>query len=360
MTSESDDRPEDRGFGEPPAPTDGAARRVAQFDRQVNRPPTASGRGRDSADARRPPLPPTEQDEQPFLRNPYVLAGIAVAGAIVLAVLVVVIFGGSGGGSSSGGGNNGVLVAPLTPGATRGVPARSIASASVREGPGLESNPVAELLRGQDVEVIGRNADASWIAIYYPPGSQLQGWVPKTALSLSSDATLLPVIAVTPVPRPTVPTSTPPPEPTQTATGTATPTGTPAPAGGPDLAASVVPASCQMGQRLIVNVRNNGPAALTSRSITVLIQTAQGNQVALQSSPVTTLQPGESIDIDTNYIVNQRVIVVVDPLQALGDPNISNNRVDCALVTQPTPLPIGTPPLFRTATPVPPITVPPH
>jgi hypothetical protein len=109
-----------------------------------------------------------------------------------------------------------------------------------------------------------------------------------------------------------------------------------------------------MGQRLVISVRNNGPAPqATPRSITVLVQTPDGSQVALGSSLPVALQVGQVIDIDTNYIVNQRVVAVVDPLQVLGDPNPANNRVDCAVVVVPTlPPGFGTPLPFRTPTPI--------
>ncbi|HWC28696.1 MAG TPA: hypothetical protein VG845_01330, partial [Dehalococcoidia bacterium] len=51
--------------------------------------------------------------EYSMLRNPYVLAGLAVAIAIVAAVFVVVLFGS--GGESGGFNNNGVVSQPLTP-----------------------------------------------------------------------------------------------------------------------------------------------------------------------------------------------------------------------------------------------------
>src|SRR5262245_58651310 len=116
----------------------------------------------------RPPLQPFESYDQPGLRNPYVLAGIAVFGAIVLAMLVVFVFGGHGS-STAGSQANGVSVAALTPVPGRGIAAKSIATATVRSGPGLEYDAIAELARNQDVEVIGRNADSTWYAIYYPP-----------------------------------------------------------------------------------------------------------------------------------------------------------------------------------------------
>src|SRR3989442_14163421 len=124
-----------------------------------------------------PPQPP-DSSAQPVLLTPSVLAGIAVPGPIVLAIIVVFVFGSPGGGASSADKNDSgdPLAGALTAGSGRGVPARSIATATVREGPGLDYQAIGELVRNQDVEVIGRNADSSWVSIYYPPGSHLKGW----------------------------------------------------------------------------------------------------------------------------------------------------------------------------------------
>ena len=351
MTSESDGRADETPPAEPTPVEAGPERRVAEYGRAATPAPAGSG-------AYPPPSPDEGQAEnydQAVLRNPYVLAGIAVAGAILLAIIVVVMFGSTGGGAS--GGDSGKTGGPsdfLSPGTGRGIAARSIASATVREGPGLDYQALGELNRNQDVEVIGRNAESSWFSIYYPPGSNLKGWVPKSALNLGNDEiSAVPITAVTPLPRPTVIQPTAPPEPTRSPESP-TPASTPTPAGGADLVATAVPGSCQLGQRLVVSVRNNGPAPqATPRAITVLVQTPDGAQVALVSSSPVALQAGQAIDIDTNYVVNQRVVVVIDPLQVLADPNPANNRVDCAVVIIPTAPPgFATPLPFRTPTPV--------
>jgi hypothetical protein len=271
--------------------------------------------------------------DQPFLRNPFVLGGMVVVFAIMFAVLVALLFGGGGdGGNSSGGGGgdggSSVIVTQLTPLPGRGSSGQSLSTSTVREGPGLEYAPVGELARNQAIEVIGRNAEASWFEIYYPPGSLLAGWVPDSAIRLDSDPLLIAVVDVTPIARPTLvlPTSTPEPETTPTETPTPTPTGTPT--GAPDLAASLVTASCQTGSELIVTVTNLGPGTLSDRAITVLVQTQSGSQQLSNSLPVT-LEAGASIDIRTNYVVQEPAVVLVDPLDQLGDADPGNNQVNC-------------------------------
>lgn len=301
------------------------------------RPQAAAAPVRPSAPRRRP-LPPgsvaaPEDYEQSFLRNPYVLAGFAVGAGIFMAIIVFLAFMG-GGSSASNGDEPPGIVDPLTPGPGRGVTARSISPSTVREGPGLDFVAIGELSRNQDVEVAGRNDESSWYNIYFPAGSSLRGWVPASALRLPTNGAPIPIVSVTPIPRPSVIIPTAPPEPTQeTATPTLTPTGTPA--GGSDLAAAVVPGTCAVGGRLIVNIRNLGPAAVTNRAVSVLVQAIDGSQRAL-AALTATIPVGGQIDIDTTYVVQERVVATIDPLGTIGDPNTSNNRVDCVVSAVPT------------------------
>jgi hypothetical protein len=281
------------------------------------------------------------------MRNPYVLAGLAVGGAIVLAVLVVFLFGSSSG--SAGDDDGGLIIDPLTPGPSRGVGARTLAASTVREGPGLDYLAVGELNRNQDVEVVGRNEEGTWYNIYFPPGSSLRGWVPASALRLPSNTAAIPVVSVTPIPRPTVIIPTATPEPTEVTTATPTPTGTPA--GGADLEARIVPGTCAPGVQLIINVMNRGPAGITSRAIQVLVQNTSGATLAT-AAQLATIPAGGQIDIATNYVVRERVIATIDPLQTLGDPNPANNRVDCVVSGVPTQ-PSGATPTPSSAVPPP-------
>jgi hypothetical protein len=289
------------------------------------------------------------------MRNPYVLAGIAVGAAIVLAVVVVFLFGTSGSGSAGDNDGGGLVIDPLTPGPGRGVAARSLAAATVREGPALDYIAVGELNRNQDVEVVGRNDEGTWFNIYFPPGSSLRGWVPASALRLPSNSAAIPVVSVTPIPRPTViiPTATQAPA---EATATPTPTTTGTPAGGADLEARIVPGTCSPGNQLIINVINRGPGGISSRAVQVLVQNASGATLAT-AAQLATIPAGGQIDIATNYVVQERVIAIIDPLQTLGDPNTANNRVDCVVAGVPgsgTPTSAVPPPIATaTRTPTP-------
>src|SRR3989304_2429156 len=100
MTSDSNDTPPGDGIPEddlspeegllqPSEPEVAANRRIAEF-------------GRPRAPLAAPPLFGNPEDES-FLRNPYVVAGLAVAGAIMLAVIYLILFGSRGGAGNGDG-----------------------------------------------------------------------------------------------------------------------------------------------------------------------------------------------------------------------------------------------------------------
>jgi hypothetical protein len=274
-----------------------------------------------------------------LLRNPSVLAGLAVVAAIFLAVAFVFVFGGgpSGAGFDQDGGTGSVPgggAGGLTPSAG-GVVARSIASASVREGPSIEYAEIAVLRSGQDVEVSGRNQESSWFQVVYPRNSSLRGWVPGTALRLPDGSVeRLQVAAVTPIPRPTVVIPTAPPEPTATPTPSATPTSTPGP-GGPDLALSVQNNSCPPGAPLVLTIRNATGEAVTSRQVRITVSTPSG--VLGSAETVIDLPAGASTSITTGIAIRApRTTATVELLGAPPDPNPANNSVDCVTQVAPT------------------------
>jgi hypothetical protein len=105
---------------------------------------------------------------RPLIVSSFALAGLGLAATIIVVVVVVVFFdsgGGVGVGPGSGGHGGGVLVAPLISPITgsRGITVKSLSAAKVREGPDISDSELASLPSGRDVEVIGRNASASWM-----------------------------------------------------------------------------------------------------------------------------------------------------------------------------------------------------
>jgi hypothetical protein len=284
------------------------------------------------------PLTHYPQEEPSLLRNPYVLAGLAVAASIVFAVMVVVLFGGNGESDASpGASDDSVVVEPLTPVAGgRGVSARSIAAATVRDGPGTEFPEIAPLRTGQDIEVVGRNQASTWFQIYYPSGSDLKGWVPGSALRLPEGGTeKVAVVIATPVPRPTIALPSPTPEPPGTPTATPTVPVSPSPAPPIDLALSI--GSCLSGAALVVNVVNVGQAPVINRQVRITVASLSG--ILGVADSVVSLQPGGSLGVSTNQAVQpMRMVARIDLIGAPLDGNGANNVAECVpSATQPLP-----------------------
>jgi hypothetical protein len=277
-----------------------------------------------------------ENSSGPILRNPLVLGLIGLAASFVLSALVILMVVHAGGGAASQPGAP--VIETVASSNKSGLVARSIAAAAIRDGPGPDYRSVSELPGDKDVEVIGRNPDASWFSVFYPPGSQVTGWVPKTALDFTGSPAVLPVTSISPSPTatstPTPTTSSATPEATATLTATTTPTVTPTVAAAFHLVVSIVAGSCRPGQHLLISVGNTGPAALENRDLQLSVQSQQGEQIFL-GSLTATIKPREAMTIDTTYVVQQPALAIVDPNQTLGDANVQDHRVDCVPAAAP-------------------------
>src|SRR5688572_23522026 len=64
----------------------------------------------------------------------------------------------------------------------------------VRLGPGPGFAVIGLLARGDGVEPVGRDDQAGWVAIRFPPGSTGRGWVPVTALDNVTNVNALAVV----------------------------------------------------------------------------------------------------------------------------------------------------------------------
>jgi hypothetical protein len=267
-----------------------------------------------------------------LLRNPYVLAGLAVALAIVMAVAVVFLFGRSGGGEGGNGGNNngGGAVQTQTPrpggNAIPGaVNAKSIAQATVREGPDREYLELGLLRADQDVQVVGRNADTSWYQIVFPRDSQLRGWVPKTALSVPDSALAsLAVVTVTPIDRPTVaiPTSTPRP-----AEPTATPEPTTTANDRADIAV-VIAADCTPNSAIVLSINNVGNVPIDH---TFQVIVSNNGLVEYDKAFQAKIAPGQSVPLNTGVQAKAPSMTATVLLQGLQDVSAVNNIASCSV-----------------------------
>src|SRR3972149_3743504 len=64
-----------------------------------------------------------------------------------------------------------------------GLPGRLRSTARMRNGPDATYAILGTIPRGALVPVVGRNADATWLQVVYPPTSQLRGWVDASLLN---------------------------------------------------------------------------------------------------------------------------------------------------------------------------------
>jgi hypothetical protein len=270
-------------------------------------------------------------DQMSLLRNPYVLAGLAVALAIVMAVAVVFLFGrgGSGAGGNGGNNNSGAAVQTQTPrpGGGNAIPGavnvKSIAQATVREGPDREYLELGLLRADQDVQVVGRNQDTSWYQIVFPRDSQLRGWVPKTALNVPEGALAsLAVVTVTPIDRPTVaiPTSTPrPPD------ATATPEATTTANDRADIGV-VIAADCTPNSAIVLSINNVGNVPIEH---TIQVIVANNGLVEYDKAFQAKIAPGQSVPLNTGVQAKAPSMTATVLLQGLQDVSAINNIASC-------------------------------
>jgi hypothetical protein len=269
-------------------------------------------------------------DDMSLLRNPYVLAGLAVALAIILAVAVVFLFGrgGEGSGGSNNGGAAGQTQTPRPSGGNAipgAVNAKSIATSTVREGPDREYLEIGVLRSDQDVQVVGKNDDGSWYQIVYPRDSQLRGWVPKSALSVPETALAsLTVVTATPIDRPTViiPTSTPrPPDPTVTPEPTNT-------ANQQADIAVIIAADCTPNSVISLAIRNAGSVPI-DHNIQVIV--ANNGRVEYDELFDAQLAPGQVVGLNTGVRAKAPSMTATVLLQGLQDVSAVNNIASCSV-----------------------------
>lgn len=103
--------------------------------------------------------------------------------------------------------------APTTPAGVTpplGVPSATITAEvlNVRRGPGTRYPVVGQLQRNDAVEIVGKNADSSWLQVVYPTGTIGRGWISASYAQVRGSLASIPVVEAPPPP-----TSTPAPSP---------------------------------------------------------------------------------------------------------------------------------------------------
>ncbi len=229
----------------------------------------------------------------------------------------------------------------------------TLTAMDVRLGPGTAFAILGTVARGDRVTVEGRNEDADWIAIQFPPNTSGRGWLPADSLEGLDGVSALAVVAPTPVPNNAqAPSSngdfgegsldaTPTIDLSSTPAALLTPS--PAPNGTADLA--ITRLKVQPDGRVIVTVGNRGPGSIVGFPISVIVYDAASRQETL-SVPNGSLSVGETVSLETTSFVvdhEEQVFAVVDPSLSINDANRSNNTLSATLSPPPTPLPAGTP-----------------
>jgi len=106
-----------------------------------------------------------------------------------------------------------VTATPTAPGGVTpppGAPWATITAEAlnVRRGPGTNYPVSGQLQQNEVVEIVGKNADSSWLQIVYPAGTIGRGWVSVSYAQVSGSLASIPVVEAPPPPSPT-PASSP-------------------------------------------------------------------------------------------------------------------------------------------------------
>jgi hypothetical protein len=261
-----------------------------------------------------------------LLRNPLLLGGLAIVLAVVAAIVVAVLF--------SEGKEETVVVTPpaetSTPGGTptrtpvplEGMRARALSTLTVRAGPGTGYISLGIARRDAELEVVGKNEEETWLAISYPPRSQLVGWVAADSVELEGSLASLPVATPESLVMPAVPTY---------AGGVYVgeePDLTPTPEASalPDLVIS--DARLSAGE-LVVTITNQGTAD-AGGPVDVTVYSGDGSTPLRLARIGESLPAGASVDLATQYETTggpQRLLIRVDPANRVQEMSEDNNEV---------------------------------
>ena len=305
---------------------------------------------------------PSPETRAAVLKNPFVLAGLAVvvllgatAGALVLIDSA----------------RNSTVPAPAVvvdqTTATPGPIARTAVAAgvqgiakqvtAVRSAPGRGTPVLGTMPQGSEVVIDGRTTDSGWYRVIYPPGSELHGWVEADFLNVTGDAAALVVATAEPpvyVDVPTlVPVDTPVPS-TPAALGTPTASGTPTVTALPDLVIGTTPTIS--GGLLFVTVINQGRGPAVGNLVVAVFNQDGSKLLGGATVPNFTLEPGRSIDVGTGLAVSgdQTLLIIVDPNGTIAESDDTNNRILIRVATgQPSPTAAVPPGSTPAATPTP-------
>jgi uncharacterized protein YraI len=165
-----------------------------------------------------------------LLRNRLILSGLATIVVLLLVAIVFVVIDSGDDAPSVIDGARPTPTAGGTPLPGDGVTGVVRTTAGARNGPGTSYSVIGTVPRGTSLQVVGRNADDTWVQVVYPPGSQLRVWINLAFIDVRGDISDLAIAGPGDSPNVAVPTSVGPigsPTPEVDVTLQPEPTGTP-------------------------------------------------------------------------------------------------------------------------------------
>jgi len=163
-----------------------------------------------SLDRQRPPHIGRDYlgDVTALLQNRFILFGLGTVVVLLLLTVVLVVVGDGDDGKTPS------AIRPTTPGRDAtdvpplvGLPGRLLSTVTMRNGPDSTYAILGTISKGARLAVVGRNEDATWLQVIYPPGRQLRGWVNATALQVDGDVATLVIAGPGSGPQVPIPTS---------------------------------------------------------------------------------------------------------------------------------------------------------
>jgi uncharacterized protein YgiM (DUF1202 family) len=201
---------------------------------------------------------------------------------------------------------------------------------NVRNGPGTTFAVIGSLAANQTAALLGRSPDGTWFKIQYYASNN--AWIAAQFATASVDVNTLDVDVGPPTP---VPTATPIPF-------TATPIPTATIATSVNLVAGQIRLSpseprCNETFNITVDVANQGSTAFNGGgSLSVQdVRASDGTQAGSTAGAFGAIQPGQTVNsgnipltISTYHSEQHKIIVIIDPNNAVAETNETDNRVE--------------------------------
>ncbi|MPZ99297.1 MAG: hypothetical protein GEU80_08145 [Dehalococcoidia bacterium] len=234
---------------------------------------------------------------------------VVVIGTLT-AIVVVVLFGNEDGDADD------TTPAPTATAAAGGGP-RLTRDIELRSAAARDSAIVTRMAAGDELHVVGRSADSSWLLVGPPERGDVTGWVPVDAVDGAEDVAALAVVeglaGATSTPEPAV---------------TPSETASPAPTFTPDLPDLIVESIESRDNQLTIVVRNVGIADATAD---LFLSINDGDPRPIDVKPGEPLRPGDAVEmvLAEEYVQRRATVqatVLTDP--PIDEEQSENNTLE--------------------------------